>query len=391
MLNLQWFPLGRHEARLLQMAFCNTPSLQSLDLAKNDLGSDGLAELAPALYHNTSIKVLDLSWNELDDLKSARLLRNIIRGNKTMTTLGLSGNLFGQVTDAVEYILDALGSNSTLLKINFTRCDLGNGGLSILGQFLGSRNTRLQKLTLDNNSISSTGVNVLLEAMEQSSHHITDLDLRHNPIGDEGASILARSLGKNALPNLKGLSLSHCLIGDDGFVMLVSALEQNTSLLHLDLRDKRYNGVTVRAFLALAESLPQIQVLQRFDLSWFRVLFSAMPLLLEGLRQNTSLLRFHVANCAPHSVPPTPGHAIRDAHGWMQEMEQLGYRNRYRERFLAFVHTPEETRRPRGLWPQALSRVATFPDVIFEVLRSKTQLVVFLYGAMETTEDSDSP
>jgi hypothetical protein len=33
MLNLRWFLLGRHESRLLQIALCNTPSLQSLDLA----------------------------------------------------------------------------------------------------------------------------------------------------------------------------------------------------------------------------------------------------------------------------------------------------------------------------------------------------------------------
>jgi hypothetical protein len=214
-----------------------------------------------------------------------------------------------------------------------------------------------------------------LETMEQSSHHITDIDLRHNPIMNEGASLLARALRNNALPNLTRLSLPLCGIGNDGFVALVSALEQNTSLLQLDLS---YNcRVSERAFLALAESLPQIEVLQRVDLSWCSGLLSAMPLLLAGLRKNTSLFRFHVANCAPFSVPPTTEQTTRCAGGWMQEIEHLGYRNRYRERFLTFIHTPEETRRPPGLWPQALARVATFPEVIFEVLPSQTQLGVF--------------
>jgi hypothetical protein len=45
--------LGRDETRLLQMALCNTPSLQGLALTHNTLGSAELAELAPALYHNT--------------------------------------------------------------------------------------------------------------------------------------------------------------------------------------------------------------------------------------------------------------------------------------------------------------------------------------------------
>jgi hypothetical protein len=78
-LGLHGYRLGRDEARLLQMALCSTPSLQSLDLARN---SFELAELAPALYRNTSIKVLDISGNWLHDMMSAELLRDIIRRNK---------------------------------------------------------------------------------------------------------------------------------------------------------------------------------------------------------------------------------------------------------------------------------------------------------------------
>jgi hypothetical protein len=48
--------------------------------------------------------------------------------------------------------------------------------------------------------------------------------------------------------------------------MLFLALEQNTSLLHLDLGN-HYN-LSERAFLALAESLPCIKVLQRPCLSY---------------------------------------------------------------------------------------------------------------------------
>jgi hypothetical protein len=178
-------------------------------------------------------------------------------------------------------------------------------------------------------------------------------------------------LGNNALPNLTRLSLFDCDIGDDGIIALVSALEQNTSLLHLDLRDNEDDDDSKRAFWALAESLPEIKVLQRVDLSWCPGLASAMPLLLEGLCKNTSLFRFHVANCAPLSVPPDPEETARCAGGWMQEMERLRYRNR----FLTLIRAPEERLPPRGVWPHALARVATLPNVIFDVLRSKSSLV----------------
>jgi Ran GTPase-activating protein (RanGAP) involved in mRNA processing and transport len=369
-LGLHFCRLGPDEAKLLQMALCNTPSLQSLDLASNDLGGAELAELAPALYQNTSIKVLDISGNNLIDVASAEILRDVLRSNKTMTALDLSGNIFGRTAGAVDCIADGLGSNSTLLKIDLSSCCLEDDDVSVLAQTLVSRSTTLQKLTLGWNSITSTGVGVLLETMEQGCH-ITDLDLQRNYIGNEGAGLLARSLRNNALPNLTRLSLSHCGIGDDGFIALVSALEQNTSLIHLDLRFE--HGSSERVFLALAESLPEIKALQRVDLSWCPGLAAAMPLLLVGLRKNTSLFCIHVANCAPSLVPPTIQETAKCAGDWMQEMERVGYRNR----FLPLIRAPKERLTPRGVWPHALARVATLPDDIFEVLRSKPSLVPY--------------
>jgi Ran GTPase-activating protein (RanGAP) involved in mRNA processing and transport len=376
--------LGHDEARLLRVALCNIPSLHSLVLSCRTLGSAGLAELAPVLYHNTSIKLLDISNSDLNDLMSAELLRDILRSNKTITTLDLSGIHFGQTTGAVEFIADGLGSNSTLLKIDLSYCGLGDGGVSTLAQALGSRNTTLQKLALGNNSITARGVGVLLETMEQNSNHITDLDLQGNRlIGTEGAILLARSLGNNTVENLTRLSVPDCDKGDDGFIALISALEQNTSLLHLDLS---YNhSASERAYLALAESLPKIKVLQHVDLSWCTGLASTMPLLLAGLRKNTSLFRFYITNYASFSVSHSPEETARFAGGWMQEMERLGYRNRV----LPMIRAPKETLPPLGVWPHALARVETLPDVIFEVLRSKPNLVSSEY--MKATEDTGTP
>jgi hypothetical protein len=297
-LRLHGCPLGHDDVRQLVMVVRNTPSLHTLVLRDIPLRSAGLAELASALHLNTSIKVLDISSTNLYDMESAELLRDIIRCNKTITTLNLSGNTFGLIAGAVDCIADGLGSNSTLTEINLSRCALRDGDISTLARNLGSRNMTLQKLTLYD-----------------------------------------------------------CGIGDDGFTALMSALEQNTSLLHLDLRDN--HGLSERAFLALAESLPEIKVLQRLEFNWSPGIASAMPLLLEGFRKNTSLLRTYVEGVANITS------------GWMQEMEGLGYRNRFR----LLIRAPIERLPPLGVWPRALCRVASLPGVIFEVLRSKPSLV----------------
>jgi Ran GTPase-activating protein (RanGAP) involved in mRNA processing and transport len=165
--------LSRDEARLLRMALCNIPSLQSLVLKDCDLGKNGLTELAPALYHNTSIKELDMSGNHLNDMESAEILQDILRSNKTITTLDLSRNRFGRMTGAVGCIAEGLGNNSTLMDIHLSRCALRDGGVSALVQFIGSRDTTLHKLSLKRNSITSTGIGVLFETMEQNSQITT--------------------------------------------------------------------------------------------------------------------------------------------------------------------------------------------------------------------------
>jgi hypothetical protein len=377
--------LGHEEARLLRLALCSMPSLQSLDLASSRLQSAGLAELAPAFYGNTSVRVLDISNNDLRDMASAEILRDILRSNKTITTLNLYGNLFGLTNGIVECIADGLGSNSTLLKIDLSRCALRDDGVYILARALGSRNMTLQRLDLGYNCITSAGVGILLEAMETNCHiidlalghnrHITDLALGHNPIENEGASLLASSLGNNALPKLTHLSLLHCGIKDDGFITLISALKRNTSLLHLDLRHNF--GISERTFVALAESLPEIKVLQRVDFYGCTDLLPAMPLLLAGLRKNTSLFRFHVTDCARYQ-----------ASGWVQKVERLGYRNC----FLPLLRAPKERLPPLGVWPHALARVTILPDVIFEVLLSKPNLVPSKDAeGKEAAEDTGAP
>jgi hypothetical protein len=202
-LGLRCCPLDRDEARLIRLALCNIPSLQSLVLTDGTLGSVGLAELAPALYRNTFIKVLDISENDLFDMDSAEILRDVLRSNKIMTALDLSGNKFGETNGAVGCIGGGLRSNSTLLKLDLSSCALSDRSLFTL-----SVSTTLQQLTLGSNSVASMGVVELLDWMKQRSRHITDLDLQSNhTIGNGGASHLATSLRHNVLPNLTRISL----------------------------------------------------------------------------------------------------------------------------------------------------------------------------------------
>jgi hypothetical protein len=99
-----------------------------------------------------------------------------------------------------------------------------------------------------------------------------------------------------------------------------------------------------------------------------------MPLLLVGLRKNTSLFQFHGANC----VSTVFGPANKRRNDQMHRRLDVGngrFEVHYRNRFLSLYVHWKRHHRPRGIWPHALPQVATIPDVNFVVLRSKPILV----------------
>jgi Ran GTPase-activating protein (RanGAP) involved in mRNA processing and transport len=118
-LGLHGCSLGHDEARLLLVALCNIPNLQSLGGTDRTLWSAELAELAPALCRNTSIKVLDISGNHLNSMESAEILRDILRSTKTITTLDLSGNAFGPFASAVDCIAEGWAATQRCSRSTF--------------------------------------------------------------------------------------------------------------------------------------------------------------------------------------------------------------------------------------------------------------------------------
>jgi hypothetical protein len=132
------------------------------------------------------------------------------------------------------------------------------------------------------------------------------------------------------------------------------------------------------AFLAQAESLPRSKSCNDGWKVGPSGLLSAMPLLLAEVAQEHKLVSFSRCGCLIRST--NNWRQRQEAGGWRREID-AGYRNRYPERFLAFIHTPEEARRPRGLLSQALSRVT--PDVIFWGARFPANSASSDTGAME--------
>jgi Ran GTPase-activating protein (RanGAP) involved in mRNA processing and transport len=364
----------RHKSTFqLKAVLRRNTALEYLDLTSTALGRAGLAEIAPVLYRNTSIKSLDLTDNDLHDTESANVLRELIRRNKTITSLCIADNAFGCNAAAVRSIAEGVRSNTTLQQLDLGRCGLDDQGISVLTNALTIRNASLLELNLHNNYITSVGVRALVEDSMGAMKTLTKLCLSYNRIGNEGATTLADALRRNAIPNFKRLDLQLCGICDDGFAALMSALERNDSLQILDLKHHHFGE---RGYMALAKSLPNIKGLQQIEITAYGCLQSTtLSLLLEGFRKNTSLVKVTING---HSAPG------KDC---LQEIKFLGHRNRFSP-LLKASDSPEAS--PQlGIWSRALAKVATEPDVLFHIFSNKPNLVARSRGDSKKRKRDD--
>jgi Ran GTPase-activating protein (RanGAP) involved in mRNA processing and transport len=228
---------------ILKMAIVglSCQQLQSQDAP----GSAGLAEIVPALYRNTSIQRFDISDNGLDDLAAATALRQLLRRNRTITTLNIHSNIFGRNVTAVSCIAHGFSDNTTLQELDLSSCELDDQGLSILAESLGQHKRSLVNLNLSANLITCSGLRALVNNATAALSTVTNLDLSLNPVLDEGAIFLAETSRLQTLPSPTHLSLVKCRISDDGIVVLMSALEENQTLEYLDFENNALEYVLV--------------------------------------------------------------------------------------------------------------------------------------------------
>jgi Ran GTPase-activating protein 1 len=331
--------------------------LQHLNLTGDALGSAGFAEIASALYGNTSIQGLDLSDNGLDDLASATTLRELLRRNKTITRLSMDSNAFGGNVTVVRCIADGFRTNTTLKELFLSCCQLGDQGLSILAESLGQQKRGLVDLSLCANQITYSGLRALVDNATVALSAVTNLDLSYNSIRDEGATFLAEMLRLQTLPSLTHLRLIQCRISDDGLLALSSALEEDKTLEYLDLDGHTFSA---RGYLALASSLPNIKGLRYFDFPCTTSDPSVMSAMLEGFRENTSLHEVNISECG------------REHGKWLQELSFFLDRNKFS---CLLQESDTDDRASLGLWSHALGSVSMRPDVLFYVLTSKAGLI----------------
>ena len=149
-----------------------------MDLSGNYLGQDGVMFLSTALMNNNTLKVLNLTSNNITDDQElyGRTLLTPVASKTNIASAGTTPNPVG-AGGLVSGLSTAAGDNLTIEESK--------------SKVMSSSN-----LTDDNNSVSLTTstLTYLAEAVSREESAVTHLDLRCNNIGNNGGEIMLQAL-----------------------------------------------------------------------------------------------------------------------------------------------------------------------------------------------------
>lgn len=236
----------KHLAAVVESPSC---SLQVLQLSFNGLGGESGLAFFQSLAKNHSLKKLYLKECALTDAHIAALGQSLAT-NASLVEIDLSDN---QLTPtACESLAGALASNKTLRSLTLGNNKCQDAGAQHLGRVLSSSNTSLVFLDLSNNELTHAGMTGLL-----ASPSITNLQLFNNAL-KEGLTHLLPALAANTV-------IQTLNVGANGLhgalsITLFDALHAHPSLKTLEMGGNSLGEEGLAALDKLKEANPSLDV-----------------------------------------------------------------------------------------------------------------------------------
>ncbi|XP_066517832.1 ribonuclease inhibitor-like isoform X2 [Hoplias malabaricus] len=208
-------------------------SLKELDLSDNDMRCSRLEKLCVGLTgleilrimmcklneescdtvqlviqsENSCLKILDLSYNDLQDSGVEKLCAGLKTPCCKLDTIILSGCHLGEQT--CEHLSSVLQlANFPLKDLNLSNNDLQDSGVGKLCEGLKSSHCKLEKLSLSGCMIMEEGCSTLALALNSNPSHLKELDLSYNHPGDTGEKLLTNKK-ENSDCSLDTLRMDH--------------------------------------------------------------------------------------------------------------------------------------------------------------------------------------
>ncbi|XP_042291207.1 F-actin-uncapping protein LRRC16A isoform X1 [Thunnus maccoyii] len=168
-LDLSCCELRSGGSQILEGCIAEIPNITSLDISDNGLDMD-LTTLLVWLAKNRSIRHLSLgkNFNNIKSKNVAPVLDNLVHmiqeEESPLTSLSLADS---RLKAELSIVLNALGSNTSLTKLDISGNAMGDMGAKMLAKAL-QINTKLRTVVWDRNNISPQGLQDVAAALEKN-------------------------------------------------------------------------------------------------------------------------------------------------------------------------------------------------------------------------------
>ncbi|CAM4733630.1 unnamed protein product [Leuciscus chuanchicus] len=261
--------------------------LEKLELRSCNISDGGCAVLSSALRSNPSLRELDLSRNNITDSKLKKISPLLEDPQCKLQKLVLrSCNISDE---GCADLSSALRSNLSLRELDLSENKITDSGVKELSALLADPRCKLEKLGMRSCWIRDGGCADLSSALRSNPSHLRELDLSENIITDSGVKKFSALL-KHPQSKLEKLGLRSCYISDGGCAVLSSALRSNPShLRELDLSENNITDSGIKQLSALLEH-PQCK-LEKLEMRSCYISNRGCADLSSALRSNPSHLR----------------------------------------------------------------------------------------------------
>lgn len=187
--NFSYWGLVDNDMSIISTRVINNRQCPELSLCGNKLTSDGISILAFRFPNNTTLKILDLSYNLIRDA-GIYLLSEALMPHHSICLRKLVLNKNGVSNDGAQYLADMLKKNQVLTELWLSNNEIGNDGVKHFADVLINHNRTLKLLVLSFNVfITDVSVPYLLEVLRRN-HTLNKLGINDCSLSEAGKTKL---------------------------------------------------------------------------------------------------------------------------------------------------------------------------------------------------------
>ena len=322
--NCENFPVSSASVALIKITEVISCScfLQRLEISDCRLSDPQVATVAIALSKTSTLRHLNLSYNQIVTDRTALKMASVIKSNLSLKIINLSNCHLQE--SGIKIIAEALVRLTAVVSIDMSKNKITYNSMkcvaaAIIGFALLEQLNFSHCFEYDGSTTSTEGVNNILLTLTRFTS-LKHLDIHSNYINDDTSKVLPAVISNNN-KSLSHLDLTDCKLQSTNFSVIVEKLQTTFTLKYLILSSNVITNETAheialaisnlslqylalsdckmeeKGLLDIAESLLNVSSLKHLDLSYSSITDKVAATLASSIANNTLLVYLSLTYC----------------------------------------------------------------------------------------------